>query len=114
MEKSSLPRRIGGENVVLVVQSKRRKTSLKCPPMCASDTRSYSKATCEQLLRNRIITLEMAPLLKTPMMIMMMMEKTLNHHRNRCPSTRLSARWFQIRSHFDGQRRNSAEHLNLV
>src|SRR5262249_55540189 len=114
MGKSFLPRRIVRGNCFSVVQSKRKKTSLKCPPMCVSDTRSYRKATCEQLLRDRIITPEMALMLRTPMTIMMMMEKPPNHHRNRCPSTRLSARWFQVRSHFDGQRRNSAEHLNLV
>ena len=84
-EKSPLPRRIGRGNYFSVVQSKRRKTSVKCPPTCVSDTRSYSKATCEQLLRDTIV-MEMTPIPTTPM-TRMMMEKTLNRHRRTCPST---------------------------
>src|SRR6266404_5001239 len=98
MEKNFLLRRTARGNCFSVVQSKRRKTSLECPPTCVSDTRSYSKAICEQLLRDTI----------------MILEKILNHHRSTCRSTHLPARSFQIQSHFDGQRRNSAEHLNLV
>src|SRR5436190_4995298 len=100
MGKNSLPQRIRRGNYFSVVQSKRRKTSLKCPPTCVSDTRSYSKATCERLLRDTIIIPEMTPIPRTRMT--MMMKKTLNHHRSTCRSTHLPARWLQIQSHFDG------------
>ncbi len=90
------------------------KAQIECPPTCVSDTRSYSKAICEQLLRDTIMIPEVTPIPRTRMTTMMMMEKTLNHHRSTCRSTHLPARSFQIQSHFDGQRRNSAEHLNLV
>src|SRR6266513_2063581 len=103
MEKNFLLRRTARGNCFSVVQSKRRKTSLECPPTCVSDTRSYSKAICEQLLRDTIMIPEVTPIPKTRMTTMMMMEKTLNHHRSTCRSTHLPARSFQIQSHFEGR-----------
>src|SRR2546423_14064261 len=114
MGKNCLLRRIGRGNYFSVVQSKRRKTSLKCPPKCVRDTRGYSKATCEPSLRDRTGISETAPTPKTQMTMMMMTQKTPNCRRSKYSSNHLPEGSFQIQSHFDRQRRNSAEHLNLV
>src|SRR5689334_23016214 len=107
-------RRTGRGNCFLVVPSKHRKTSLKCPPTCVSDTRSYSKAICGQLLRDKIRIRKTAPTPRTQMTMTTTMEKTLNPHRSRSPLNHLRERSFRIQSHFDRQRRNSAEPLDLV
>src|SRR2546423_13763581 len=116
MGKNCLRGRSGRGNFFSVVQSKRGKTSLKCPPTCVRDTRGYSKATCEPSLRDRTGISETAPTPKTQMTMtmMMMMQKTPNCRRSKYPSNHLPEGSFQIQSHFDRQRRNSAEHLNLV
>src|SRR3954468_15659961 len=115
MAKNCSRRRTRRGNYFSVVQWKRRKVLPKCRPTCVSDTRDYSKATCEQSLRDRTGIPETAPTLKMQMTTMMMMtQKTLNRPRSKYPSNHLPEASFQIQSHFDRQRRNSAEHLNLA
>src|SRR5215467_8678053 len=81
--------------------------------MCVSDTRSCGKAICEQSRRELKIRRMM--LIPTTRMTMAMMMKTFRiHRRSRFHFNLLPARSFQKQSHFDGQRRNSAEHLNLA
>jgi hypothetical protein len=76
-----------------------------------SDTRSYSKAICEQSRRDLRIT-EMTPIPRTRTTMAMTMKKLPIQYRSRFHFNQGPASCFQIQSHFDGQRRNSSEHLN--